>query len=73
MQNFGLQTRCIMGDVQMENVKKLKGFTGKHCTVARLARCLFVGGANYLTLRYVLNTVLLSGERHSALNTSRLY
>ena len=33
MQNFVLQTRCIMGDVQMGNVKKLKGFTGKalHC------------------------------------------
>lgn len=40
MQKFGLQTRCIMGDVQMENVKKLKGVAGKHCIVARLAQCL---------------------------------
>ena len=73
MQNFGLQTRRIMGDVQMENVKKLKGVAGKHCIVARLAQCLFMGGANFLTLGCVLNTVFLSGERHSALNTSRFY
>ena len=57
----------------MENVKKLKGFTGKHCIVAQLAQCLFMGSANFLTLRCVLNTVFLSGERHSALNTSRFY
>ena len=57
----------------MEIVKKLKGITGKHCIVAKMTQCLFMGGANFLTLRYVLNTVLLSGERHSALNTSRFY
>ena len=57
----------------MENVKKLKGVAGKHCIVARLAQCLFMGGANFLTLGCVLNTVFLSGERHSALNTSRFY
>lgn len=66
MQNFGLPTRCIMGDVQMENVKKLKGITGRHCIVARMAQCLLVGGANFLTLRCVL-----SGKKHSALNTSK--
>ena len=57
----------------MGNVKKLKGITGKHCIVATMAQCLFMGGANFLTLRCVLNTVLLSGEGHSALNTGRFY